>query len=279
MMPVGIGSWIHCDLGYETGTIEKGDEMTTINQSASPAQKPVNWIIIAVVGVLGCICVLAVGLVVGLGLGGKLSLPMLSAPVPTFTPIVLPTSTALPTDIPTAIPTSTETPVPLPTATFTIVPTQSLSAMIEALRAAATGSGVSDAAPYDPTKSGVHPIIIFSASKDIVDEWNAELPAAWRGQSVSQTELVALVTNHEIVVEKARYTAKGMGIFFLNRIRIDTEVILREAQTGQTVASFTFPGGDPPTLKSGYNQIITAVYGTFVPYETVELWLKSFVEK
>ena len=249
--------------------------MTTINQSASPAQKPVNWIIIGVVGVLGCICVLAVGLVLGLGLGGKLALPVLSTPVPTFTPTALATSTALPT----ATLTSTETPVPTITPTFTVVPTQSLSAMIEALKAAATGSGVSDAAPYDPTKSGVHPIIIFSASHEIVDEWNAALPAAWRGQSVSMTELVAVVINHEIVVDRARYTAKGMGIFFLNRIRTDTEVILREARTGQSVASFTFQGGDPPTLKSGYNQIITAVYGTLVPYETVELWLKSFVEK
>lgn len=249
--------------------------MTTINQSASPAQKPVNWIIIAVVGVLGCICVLAVGLVLGLGLSGKLALPVLSTPVPTFTPTALATSTALPT----AIPTSTETPVPTITPTFTVVPTQSFSAMIEALKAAATGSGVSDAAPYDPTKSGVHPIIIFSVSQGIVDEWNAALPDVWRGQSISQTELVALVTNHEIVVDRARYTAKGMGIFYINRIRTDTEVILREAQTGQTVASFIFQGGDPPTLKGGYNQIITAVYGTFVPYEIVQQWLESFVEK
>ncbi len=253
--------------------------MNTINQPASPAPKPVNWIIMAVVGVIGCVCMLAVGLVLGLGVSGKLALPMLSAPVPTLAPTALATSTALPTDIPTAIPTSTETPVPLPTATFTMAPTQEISSIVEALRAAAEGRGVEDAAMYDPKKSGVHPIVIFSASKDIVDEWNAELPAAWRGQSVSQTELVAVVINHEIVVDRARYTAKGMGIFYINRIRTDTEVILREARTGQSVASFTFQGGDPPTLKGGYNQIITAVYGTLVPYETVELWLQSFVEK
>jgi hypothetical protein len=255
--------------------------MTTLNQPASPAPKPVNWIIIGLVGVVGCVCVLAVGLVLGLFLSGKLALPILSAPIPTSMPIVPATFTALATDIPTDIPTAipaTDTPVPLPTATI-MAPTQEISAIVEALQAAAEGRGVAEAAAYDPKKSGVHPIIIFSASKDVVAEWNAELPAAWRGQSVSMTELVAVVINHEVVVDRARYTAKGMGIFYINRIRTDTEVILREARTGQSVASATFPGGDPPTLKGGYSQIVTAVYGTLVPYETVELWLKSFVEK
>ena len=210
-----------------------------------------------------------------LGCGIVLTDPPTPTPVPMASPMITPIPPTITPIPPTETPIPTDTPAPTPTPAST----QSISTIVEALRAAAEGRRVSDAAPYDPKKSGVHPIIIFSASKEIVDEWNAELPDAWRGQSVSLTELVAVVVNHEIVVERARYTAKGMGIFFLNQIRTDTEVILREAQTGITVAAATFPGGDPPTLKSGYDQIITAVYGTLVPYETVALWLQSFVEK
>ena len=106
---------------------------------------------------------------------------------------------------------------------------------------AAEGRGVPEAAAYNPKKSGIHPIVIYSADADTVDEWNDELPDTWRAQSVSQTELVAVAIYHEIVVERARYTAKGMGIFFLNRIRTDTEVILREAQPLQQSGSQRLP--------------------------------------
>ncbi len=205
-----------------------------------------------------------------------MSLPALATSVP---------AQELPTQAPLLIATqppmapSTDTPVPTIAFTSTPPPTQSISVIVETLRAAAEGRGVSEAAEYDPKKSGIHPIVFFSASQDIVDEWNADLPDAWRGQSVGLTELVAVLINHEVVVDRGRYTAKGMGIFYLNRIRTDTEVILREAKTGQTVSAYTFKGGDPPTLKKGYDQIITAVYGTVVSYETVEMWLESFVEK
>jgi hypothetical protein len=251
--------------------------MNTINQPASPAPQPVNWIIIAVVGVIGCVCMLAVGLALGLGLGGKFALPMLSTPVPIFTPTAPATSTALPTDIPTAIPTSTETPVPLPTATFTMAPTQELSSIVEALRAAAEGRGVEDAAAYDQTKPGVHPIVIVAPS-DEVDEWNSSLPVSWRSLSVSQTELVVLVTYTNVTLERKQFFGKGFNMW-VSTVRIDSEVILREAKTGRTVSSIVFTGGDPPALPNHFDHIPPSVfYGTSVAYETVQLWLKDFVE-
>ena len=254
--------------------------MTTVNQPASPATKSKSWVIIALVGLFGCICIVVVGIVLGLGLkGGQLTLPGLATSVPTQAPINIPANTPIQPAINSPIPPPTSAPIPTTTPLPTAAPTQSISTIVEALKAAAEGRGVSEAAAYNPKKSGIHPIVIYSADADTVDEWNAELPDTWRAQSVSQAELVAVVIYHEIVVERARYTAKGMGIFFLNRVRTDTEVILREAQTGLNVSSATFQGGDPPTLKSGYNQIITAVYGTLVSYETVEIWLKSFVDK
>jgi len=250
--------------------------MNTSNQSASPAQKPVNWIIIGVVGVLGCICVLAVGLVLGLGFGGKLSLPMLSAPVPTFTPIILPTSTALPNDMPTAIP--TETPATTSTPTLAPVPTQSLSSIIEALTTAAQGNGVPEAAAYDKNKTGIHPIVILAPSEE-QDEWNSSLPVSWLPSNISQTELIASVRYIEVQVEQARYKGPaGVGIVFIKRTRIDTEIVIRETQTGVVVASTIFMGSDPPPLPRSLPLGTTAYYGTSVAYETAQLWLKDFVE-
>jgi hypothetical protein len=253
--------------------------MTTIDQSNLPAPKSYTKLIIVLVGVVGCICIVVVGVLLGLGLKGKLAIPGLTTSVPTQVPVIIPSITPIPPFINTPVPQPTNAPIPTVAPPVTVAPPQSISSIVDALRSVADGNGVSAAASYDPRKSGIHPIVFYSGDADIVDEWNAELPDAWRGQNVSQTELVAVLINHEVVVDRARYTAKGMGIFFLNRIRTDTEVILREAKTGTIVATVTFPGGDPPTLKSGYDKIITAVYGTLVPYGAVEAFLKQYIEK
>jgi hypothetical protein len=131
---------------------------------------------------------------------------------------------------------------------------------------------------YDPNELGIHPVVFFSASPEIADEWNAELPEAWRGQNVSTTELIAVITYKEVKIERGHYFGSGISLYIW-RIRTDTEVILRETQTGNTVASTVFEGGEPPSLKGRYSIGTTAVYGTLVPYEIVELWLESFVEK
>lgn len=84
------------------------------------------------------------------------------------TSVVPPTPTPLPTLTSTSTPIPpTETPVPTntPTPTFTPVPTQSLDDILEALMPAAEGSGVAEAAAYDLSKPGIHPIV-FIAAKD-----------------------------------------------------------------------------------------------------------------
>jgi len=252
--------------------------MNTINQSTPPAGKSKTWIILALVGLFGCICIVVVGVVLGLGIrSGKWAPPSFENPVQTGEPASIPTQESLliPTNTPLP-PLPTDTPVP--TLEPTAAPTQSLTSIVEALRDAAEGRGVPEAAVYDPQKSGVHPLVIYSASAEIVNEWNAELPDAWRAQSISLAELVAVVTNTQVKLENRHYFGKGISLYIW-RIRTDTEVILREARTGDTVAAFTFQGGDPPALKSHYPVGTTGEYGTLVSYETVELWLKSFVEK
>ncbi|RJP46420.1 MAG: hypothetical protein C4583_18935 [Anaerolineaceae bacterium] len=190
-------------------------------------------------------------------------------PTPIPTPTQPPTFTFVP---PTDTPIPTDTPVP----TFTPVPVQSLETIIAAVQLAAQGKGVKEAAPYKPGP-GVHPLVVIAPAKEQA-EWNTSLPAAWQPSNVAQVELVAVVRYINVEVEKARYIGKGTGIIFVSRIRIDTEIILHEAQTGQTVASTTFRGGEPPTLPKSLPLGTTALYGTSVAYETAQAWLKAYVE-
>jgi hypothetical protein len=197
--------------------------------------------------------------------------------VPAPQPITQPTSVPIQPTI-TASPISTDTPAPSPTPTLSPMPTQSLSSIIEALKAAAQGSGVPEAAAYYQNKPGIHPIVIYTSSSN-QDEWNASLPEAWLPVNVSQTELIAVIRYIDIVIEKSRYVGKGTGVFFVSRIRRDTEIILRETQTGKTVASTIFEGGEPPSLPKRLPLGTTALYGNSVAYGTVQSWLRSFVEQ
>lgn len=195
--------------------------------------------------------------------------PSPTQPPPTLTPIPS-TETPVPTDTPTSVPTDTAT----------AAPTQSLHSIIDALLSVASGSGVIEAAAYDPNKKGSHPIIIIS-SKD-QDGWNKSLPAFWRPLYVNQVELVAALNYPQTQIEVQRYlgaassTNKGG---FIRSYRVDTEVILREAQTGKLVAQTTFLGGNPPPLPKQLPAGTQAIYGSLTDYQTVQLWLKEFVER
>lgn len=247
--------------------------MNTVNQPVSPAGKSNTWGIIALVGVVACICVLAGGIVLGLGMTGQL--PSLARATPTFTATLTFTPTLTPMATATRPP--TDTPAPTFTPTLTPLPQQSFIEIVAALKPASEGRGVSEAAAYDKNRAGIHPIVFFS-SKD-QDGWNNSLPVSWRPLHVSQAELVAVIRYNNVEVEKARYIGKGTGIFFVSRMRVDTEVTLREALTGRSIVSNTFRGGEPPKLPQSLPSGTTAVYGPSVAYETVLAWLKSFVER
>ncbi len=201
------------------------------------------------------------------------------------TPAIPPTPTPLPTQTPTATaipPTNTPIPTdtPVPTFTPTAVPTQSLITMIEALNAVTEGDGIPDAAAYDPDRSGIHPILI-NAPINQVNEWNTSLPDSWRPLNISQLELVAVLYFHNTQIDVRRYIVRhnSVGSFAVRSYRVDTEVILFEARTGEKVARTVFEGGEPPTLTDTLPAGTTALYGTTVASEVLQLWLKSFVEK
>jgi hypothetical protein len=197
------------------------------------------------------------------------------------TPAIPPTPTPLPTLTSTSTPIPpTETPVPTdtPTPTFTPVPTQSLDEIIEAVMPAAEGNEVAEAAAYDLSKPGIHPIV-FIAAKD-QDDWNESLPVEWRPTHVSQAELVAVIrlVYMKFAVQRYRTPGAAGGGVFVRAYRVDTEVLLREAKTGNLIATTIFKGGPAPALPDRLPAGTTALYGDLVPFGTIQLWLKDYVE-
>ncbi len=197
-------------------------------------------------------------------------------------PAILPTPTV--TLLPTLTPTLTPIPpteTPLPTATSTLtptpIPTQSLSLISDALLPAAQGMEVAEAAVYDPYKAGIHPIVFIAANDQ--KWWNNNLPESWRPSNVSQVELVAVLRFINDQIEAQRYRMSGGGLVTVRSYRVDTEVMLREARTGNLIATTLFRGGPSPALPHKIPAGTQAFYGDIVAYEIVELWLKDYVEK
>ena len=143
---------------------------------------------------------------------------------------------------------------------------------------AAEGSEVTEAAAYDLSKPGIHPIVFISAKDQ--DDWNESLPVEWRPTHVSQAELVAVIRLINIVVEGKFYRTPGIvgGGVFVRAYRVDTEILLREAKTGKLITTITFKGGPSPNLPNRLRAGTTALYGDPVPFGTIQLWLKDYVE-
>ncbi len=193
---------------------------------------------------------------------------------PTPTPVPTATFTATPIP-PTKTPLPTDTPSPTPTP----LPTQSLSSLVAELQPVAKGGGVPDAAEYVPSRKGVHPIVILARDNE-VDEWNSDLPVSWRPVNLGQVELVASIGYREVDLNTTRYRMPGQsGWIPVTRVRIDTVVTLYEAQSGEVIETKVFTGvepiGFPPSLPGGTQYL----FGEKVSHETIQEWLKDFVEK
>ncbi|MBI5935200.1 MAG: hypothetical protein HY867_15980 [Chloroflexi bacterium] len=192
------------------------------------------------------------------------------APTPTLTPTATSTLTPTPTDTPTPMPTDTPTQTPTP------IPTQSIGAIANEFSPVLQEHGVEAAAEYDPSKPGIHKIIIIT-SVDQTD-WNKSLPEAWRSVRVSETELVLVLQFNEVLLDYKGFTVRGYGRVYVGRFRTDTEAWLRNARTGDQIAYNLFVGQDPPPIPNRITSN-TVLTGPSVSSEILQLWLKDFVEK
>jgi hypothetical protein len=198
--------------------------------------------------------------------------PPTPTPAPTATLTATATLTPTPTDTPTPTPTDT------PTQTATPAPPQSLDDIVDALILVIQGFGLEDAAAYDPTKPGVHPIIIISPEKQT--EWNQSLPEDWHPSSVGNTELVSVLKFTNVLVETRYFYIYRYGKAESKRYRRDSEVWLFEAKTGKQIGYMLFTGSEPPSFPGGRMTINdTTIIGPPVSTTTLQLWLLPYVEK
>lgn len=127
-----------------------------------------------------------------------------------------------------------------------------------------SGQGWQDAAPYNPTKPGIHPIIYYS---------NHLLLQEWQTSMISLVELVVC----DVITSKTVQTCYYTGGRIIWRDTRQLDLTLREAKTGNIVATKTFYSSYPPSCPSTtyYSQTIVGE----INYEEINNWLKAYVVK
>ncbi|MCI0551536.1 MAG: hypothetical protein L0287_11310 [Anaerolineae bacterium] len=121
------------------------------------------------------------------------------------------------------------------------------SSLLDAATMVCMGEVLTEAADFNDTLD-LHPVVIVAMGH--VSEKSALsnvskisfYPNQWLPKSVSDIQLVACLAEKPVVIESCRYDV-GPNV---NRIRIDLEVVLRVAKTGERIASFTTPGESVP---------------------------------
>ncbi len=202
---------------------------------------------------------------------------LFSAKSLTPTPFLLPTDTPAPTVTP--MPTDTPTPIDTPTPTVTLSPSE--IAGILSILATEEDKGVPEAKEYDQEKRGPHRIVLLTASGELSDFYKS-LPDSWKPSTISEVELVAVLSFQQEIVASATYMSNCPGTrssVVINRIRRNTFVVVKEAKTGKVVASQLFKGSDPPSFGWSVKCIkIKGFFGDPVPFSTIYQWLMGYVK-
>jgi hypothetical protein len=201
-----------------------------------------------------------------LGGCGAFANPTTPTPLPTLTPLPL-TDTPVP---PSDTPVPTDTPAP----TATPVPTQTIDVIVNLLKPVVEGTGVPEAAAYDPDKPGIHPLIFISPINQGV--YDISLPKTWIPPNIGQAELVAVLQFNYVLIDWRRYRQPDIVI---GRYRTDTDVYIHEARTGKLIASTTFQGGLPLPFPSVKTDPRADIKGDAPYAEMILIWLKQYVEK
>ncbi|MBW2309166.1 MAG: WD40 repeat domain-containing protein [Deltaproteobacteria bacterium] len=188
------------------------------------------------------------------------------------TAVVIATCVGCETPTPSPTPSSTPSPTPSPIPSPTPSPTPDLETILEPLAAVARGQGVPEARPYTPEQYEQPRFWIL----DIYGEphpWNEKLPTNWLPTSLDETDLVIIVWDQAVKLDKQEYT-DGASIRSISRYRWDLDVVIREAHTGDTLWTTKMSGGVPP-----FPERIPAdqrrLDGNHVSYVKLEEWVTS----
>jgi hypothetical protein len=141
------------------------------------------------------------------------------------------------------------------------------------------GQGVS-AKPYVENDTGIHPVLVADENLNVhsfKDNLNSLIPIEWRSLGFPEKiELVLCYKIEEIELEKCRYSNDTGTI---TRIRQDWNVNLREAATGNIIATDILKGDSPtkcPKFRGSGNPDIEHIGE--VSDKTLIEWLRPFVE-
>lgn len=190
------------------------------------------------------------------------------------TPTPLPSPTQPPPTATPIPPTDTPVPTATPTPTATPLPSQTIEEIVPLLKPVVEGNGVPEAAEYDPDEPGIHPLVFISPIRQGVYDFS--LPKTWIPQNIGQVELVAAIRFNNVLIQTRHYHVANTTI---GRYRVDTEVSLREARTGNLIASTTFQGSDPSSFPKGERLPKGDLLGAAASADIILIWLKDYVEK
>jgi hypothetical protein len=147
--------------------------------------------------------------------------------------------------------------------------------ILDALRPIYEDVFIQEAASY-ADKPGLHPLVLLSDSGEI-HPWTGCVPKRWWPESVSATQLVALVGKEEWKKFKTCDYTDGSKIIIYHCV---VDILLLEAQTGISVAKANLKGFGPnkgcPFEKYGEDDAVW--YGPPIPFNMVRNWLYKFVE-
>jgi len=135
------------------------------------------------------------------------------------------------------------------------------------------GQGVSEMPAYNTHVKGIRPIVIkFSLG-------SLGIPKSWKPDSDNPPVLVACIVQEAITIDVCQYTYPGGDAAPpITRKRIDMEVILRSADSGQVLARQVFQGGQPDSCPAQTYPGNTVIQGQSPESTIIVEWLKAFVE-
>lgn len=232
--------------------------------------KKTNWLAIVLGLVVVCLCLIIIG---GGGYYLWINRDTQTAPV-------APQQTSTPEDTPQPTPTSTPentaTPLPTDTSTPTIVPTQSLTTIAEAMIGLVDNVGVPEAAAYDQTMPGPHRMLLLTQEGELYENYFDLFPDDWKPATVSETELVAMITFKQAVQSTQKYYDGRGNLYTFRRIREDFLIRLKEAKTGKVITEKLFLG-QPPAHFPQRKYTNDDYYGNPPTVEDIVEWLETFV--
>ena len=124
-------------------------------------------------------------------------------------------------------------------------------------------------------------VLILEGGDKVRHDWHDGQPFGWVAEDEASTQLVACVTDIEMVVETCEVRDDDR-IRDVDRNQMSAEVVLLNAETGRRIAATTLQGPEPPVCPEDYDTVRNQ-YSTFgidgdgVDINEYVTWVESVV--